>query len=253
MLKRKSRPTHEQAVKAFLDLKKKLGRRPTCAEYNKRCYSYHLIRRAFGDRGWSNLLIAAGEKPMVSPDITRAELIELYHKFKKKLGRQPRGLEFNRACCGTGIITRKFGRSGWKRLVRLAGDQPLVAFGLTEKQLKQEYWDLREKLGRGPKLAEFAKNCHAPKVLDRVFGKPGWQNFLNALGEKIMRARSLSAEHLIQDYLELCSAIKRIPTQDEFRKRHIHTPKVLDRVFGKSGWSNLKHAALVHSRKKPVK
>jgi hypothetical protein len=51
----------------------------------------------------------------------------------------------------------------------------------------------------------------------------------------------MSAEHLIQDFLKLQEALGRRPSIDEYSFQ-CHTPKVLDRVFGKrgkSGWKRM--------------
>ncbi len=53
----------------------------------------------------------------------------------------------------------------------------------------------------------------------------------------------LNAEHLIQDYLDTAHAIGREPNYTHFHTRHRHCLKVLVRVFGKPGWSNLQKAA----------
>jgi hypothetical protein len=98
-------------------------------------------------------------------------------------------------------------------------------------------------LGRRPKLIEYTYECHTPKVLDRVFGKPGWGKMIRTIGKKAMPEDLLTSDHLIGDYLETCNALKRRPTQEEFRKRHCHTAKVYERVFGRPGYSNLVKAA----------
>jgi hypothetical protein len=62
----------------------------------------------------------------------------------------------------------------WRRLVEAAGDKPLFRLNLTSKHLIKDFLVLQEKLGRRPKLIEYTCQCHTPKVLDRVFGKPGF-------------------------------------------------------------------------------
>ncbi len=235
--------TRKRVVRDYLDLKKELGRAPTSEEYAKRHCSISTLHTIFRKDGWHSLLKAAGEKSRRALFVTRAALVQEYHALKTKLGRRPRIEEYEKACYGMFIIIRKFGRPGWRRLLKAAGDEPLVAFNLPAKHLIADFLALQEKLGRRPKAIEYTYQCHTPKVLDRVFGKPGWRRLLEAMGEKAMPNDFLTAEHLIQDYVETCKALGREPSRYKFQQRHRHTTKVFDRVFGKQGWRNLQKAA----------
>lgn len=241
---RAGRLTRDDVVREYRALKKELGRRPTAVEYAERCHSIGLLRNIFGKSGWNSLLKAAGERPKLASLVTKAELIREYHELKKKLGRQPQLAEYQKQCYGIGIIARKFGRPGWRSLVAAAGDEPAVGFNIPARHLIADFLDLQAKLGRRPKLLEYTYQCHTPKVLDRVFGKPGWKMLIKAVGRKAMEKNILTAEHLIADYLDTRAALGHEPSQTEFHARNHHTVKVMVRVFGTPGWSNLKRAAL---------
>jgi len=238
----KSYLTRTQVVKDYLDLKEELGRPPTSMEYVERHHPLGSLWSIFGGCGWNNLLKAAGEKPRHASFITKAMLIRDYRALKKKLGRQPLFAEYRNECYGIGMIASKFGAPAWRRLQVAAGDQPLIASNLSAEHLMEDFLDLQEKLGRRPKLIEYTYQCHTPKVLDRVFGKPGWRGLLKTIGAKAMPKNILTAEHLIQDYLETKKALGREPSQYKFQRRHRHSFKVLTRVFGRPGWRNLQKA-----------
>jgi hypothetical protein len=241
--------TKERAVKDFRRLKKKLGRRPTGREYVAHCHSYHMVRRAFGERGWTSLLAAAGERMPPPPPSSKEEILRSYHALKKKLGHQPTCVEYKNEYWGTGVLGRYFGRPVWRSMLHAAGVEPVHLLNISRAHLAQDFRTLEKKLGRQPLLAEFMEHCHTPKVLDRVFGKPGWKNFLKSLGTRIVRKRALDKEHLFRDYYEIRGVLKREPLQEEFRLRHMHTAKVFDRLFGRPGWSNFQRAALAWKKR----
>lgn len=240
----------EQVVREFLELKKELGRAPSSGEYRERYHTYGALQRIFGKCGWNNLLMAAGEKPKHRSFITKDMLIQDYRALKKKLGRQPQFKDYQKECYGIGLIAGKFGNPAWRKLLKAAGDAPLVEFNLPAKHLIEDFLNLQKKLGRRPKLMEYTYQCHTPKVLDRVFGKPGWNKLIKAIGAKAMPKDILTAEHLIQDYLETRTALGYEPSQTQFHDRHGHTIKVFVRVFGKPGWSNFQKAVRKAGRKR---
>ncbi len=236
--------TRQQVVQDYLSLRQELGRPPKSVEYYKRYHSNAKLRKVFGSFGWNSLLKAAGQRPRHESLITRKDLIGDYLALKKKLGRRPLLRDYQDEGYGIGIITKKFGNPGWRNLILAAGDQPPFGLDLNAKHLMNDFLNLQEKLGRRPKLIEYTYQCHTPKVLDRVFGKPGWNRMIAVIGKKAQPKNILTADHLIQDYQSVKKMLGRDPSQVEFKKVHIHTTKVLVRVFGTPGWSNLKKAAL---------
>ena len=115
----------------------------------------------------------------------------------------------------------------------------------------QDFLELQQSLGRRPNISEYLTQCHTPKVLDRVFGKPGWKRMISAIGAKALPKNIISASHLVDDYIELARRLGRKPAFEEFRRAQQHTHKVLARVFGRLGWSRLVFEAQRTMRKKP--
>lgn len=122
----------------------------------------------------------------------------------------------------------------------------LEAGPLNRAHLVADFLHLQRKLGRRPVIGDFLQHCHTPKVLYRAFGKPGWRRLIKAAGKEALPKKSrscLTAEHLIEDYLDTEKSLGRKPRYAHFRALHRHSPKVLVRVFGKPGWSRLRKAA----------
>lgn len=105
---------------------------------------------------------------------------------------------------------------------------------------------LQRNLNRRPTVGDFLKHCHTPKVLERVFGKPGWRRLVRAVGRAAMPKPyrgSLTREHLIEDYLNTEKAVGRKPGYYHFHALHRHGVKAMTRVFGRPGWTKLRKAA----------
>ena len=137
------------------------------------------------------------------------------------------------------------------RLKEAPGIRPEVK-PLNRAHLLADFIHLQRKLGRRPVIGDFLHHCHTPKVLYRAFGKPGWRRLIKAVGKEALPKNSrsgLTAEHLIEDYLDAEKSLGRKPRYAYFRAMHRHGLKVLVRVFGKPGWSKLRKAADKTKRK----
>lgn len=308
---RKGKIDTEHLLRDYEDLKRKLGRQPTCLEYAKECHSITSVVHVLGRPGWRTLLGLVGAKPRIRTNkFTQESVKDCYGRLKEKLGRSPSVQEYSKHCCSNATLSKLFGGSGWSNLQKSVGDyQPTrryrprgpskssilgafrrirrqlgktpkyaefrrlsgfslknirFRFGenawqkiqeaakaretagrnlLTAEHLIQDFLDLQRALGRRPKISEYLSACHTPKVLDRAFGRPGWKNLIAAIGAEALPKNIISAEHLLDDYLEICRHLGKTPTFAQFRSRHHHTHKVFDRAFGKPGWGNLKKAA----------
>jgi hypothetical protein len=227
----------------YKQLKRTLGRQPFCREFARTHHNIDLLCRVLGRPGWRNIVIAAGDKPRRRPDATERMLIQNYRSLKKKLRRRPHLIEYESACFGEWIITRVFGRPGWRRLVEAAGDK-LPGTNITRDHLINDFLDLQHSLGRRPKCMEYRRQCHSVNALNRLFGKPGWRGLTQALGNNAMPKGPLTPDHLIQDYLETRAALGCEPSHYKFYHRHRHAIKTIDRVFGKPGWKKLQNAAV---------
>jgi hypothetical protein len=121
---------------------------------------------------------------------------------------------------------------------------------MSAEHLIQDFLKLQQALGRRPSISEYLTQCHTPKVLDRVFGKPGWKRMISAIGAKALPKNIISASHLVDDYIETYRLLGKKPKFVEFRRTQRHTMKVLARVFGRLGWSRLAFEAQRTMRKK---
>jgi len=165
--------------------------------------------------------------------------------MRKKVAKVSRAAKKRR----TGIRKKSVGRV-CARLTENPGIR-LKAGPLNRAHLVADFLHLQRKLGRRPVIGDFRQHCHTPKVLYRAFGKPGWRRLIKAVGKealpKISRS-GLTAEHLIEDYLDTEKSLGRKPRYAHFRALHRHGVKVLVRVFGKPGWSKLRKAAYKASK-----
>ncbi|MBI5894014.1 MAG: hypothetical protein HZB79_10310 [Deltaproteobacteria bacterium] len=163
-------------------------------------------------------------------------LISDYYKLEKKLGRQPSCGEYSRECHGNLILDCVFGKPGWKSFLKVLGKNVLQEHTLSKEHLIEDYYSLERELGRQPNAAEYFIKHHNNTVLQRVFGKPGWQFFLKAMGKNLLIEMNLSPQHLIEDYNELERKLGKQPTCTEYISL-CHSIHTLGRVFGKPGWS----------------
>lgn len=255
---RRNKITRESVEDCYRRLKAELGRIPTAQEYSRRCCSGTTLSTLFGGRGWSNLLKSVGDhrptrryKPR-GP--SRTSIVSAFRRIQRQLGKAPKYGQFrNLSGYSRKDLERRFGEDAWQKLLESVkvreGASPRQ---LTAEHLVQDFLDLQQALGRRPRIIEYTYNCHTPKVLDRVFGKPGWKNLISAVGARALPKDVITAAHLVDDYIEIHRHLGRAPAFSEFRSMHRHTHKVLDREFGKPGWSNLKIAAQRKMREHPL-
>lgn len=174
-------------------------------------------------------------------NLTEDHLIVAYKRLRARFKRQPSSVDFKKYCYSLWTVTRIFGDDGWEKLVRASGDTPLrrkAILNLTAQHLMDDFLDLQKKLGRRPRLPEYTKYCHTPKLLDKKFGRPGWRHMLKKLGVEMTRS-TLTADDLIRDYLDLRKEMGKNPTIDQYFKRRRHSYKQLTRVFVKRPWTSL--------------
>lgn len=230
-------------------LKAELGRVPDRKEYEKKCCSGATLDILFEGDGWSGLLksIEDSSRPrtykLKGP--SKASMRKAFRSLSAQLGKAPNLAQY-RKLSGYSLkdLRYRFGENAWQEFLRSSKQQARTRSSLlTADHLIREFLKLQQALGRRPSINEYSTHCHTPKVLDRAFGKPGWKNMISAIGAKALPKNVISASHLVEDYIELSRRLGEKPTAKEFRQMQRHTLKVLDRAFGKPGWSNLTLAA----------
>jgi len=180
--------------------------------------------------------------------ITAKHLIKDYGDLERKLKRQPTCAEYAKNCHSMSAAVPVFGKPAWSKILKAVGRKPNPS-ALTAEHLIQDFLLLQKKLGRRPSVNAYMVRCHTPKVLDRVFGKSGWKNMLRAVGAKALPKHAVTADHLVEDYLELSRRLGRKPVFAEFLRMQEHSLNLINRAFGRPGWRKLTIAAQRKMRK----
>ncbi len=243
--------TKAQLIRCYRGLRTNLGRQPTLKEYAASCYGYGIISAHFHSGAWLRLQSAAGDKPRIGRKVSKKELVKAYRRLREDLGRQPLSKEYYQQCHGVHRVAARYGDGSWRQLVIAAGDQPLNRRNISRQDLIDAFLALQKKLGRRPTLPEYTAQCHTPKVLDRVFGRPGWRGMITALGVKAMPGRLVTPEQLIRNYLETWAALGWEPNQRAFWLRHRHKAGTIERYFGTPHWENFRKAVRAYRRGNP--
>lgn len=238
----RSRKFSKKSVQeCYRRLKAELGRVPDRKEYEEKCCSCTTLNALFEGSGWSRLLKSVGD--YLGP--RTPSMLSAFRAISRQLGKAP-NLGQYRKLSGYSLkdLRYRFGENAWQELLR-SSKIPTKTNPprLTAEHLIRDFLELQQKLGRRPSINEYLSHCHTPKVLDRVFGRPGWKNMISAVGAKALPKHVITTSHLVEDYIELYRRLGKKPIYGEFRRMQRHTRKVLDRAFGKPGWSNLTIAA----------
>jgi Homing endonuclease associated repeat len=243
--------TRESVRSCYRRLKAELGRIPSIEEFEEKCCSTATLTRLFGG-GWNKLLKSVGDyrKPKTSKRKvpTKAMMLSAFRDLRGRLGKAPSFKQYQKLSdYSTKDLSSRFGENAWRGFLTYEDNQRRARpRSISAEHLIQDFLKLQEALGRRPSISEYSFQCHTPKVLDRVFGKSGksgWKRMISAVGAKALPKNVISASHLVKDYIESYRHLGRKPSFTEFRRLQRHTIKVLDRVFGRPGWSNLTSTA----------
>jgi hypothetical protein len=239
--------TRDSVQNCYRRLKAELGRIPSLEEFEEQCCSTATLSRLFG--GWDKLLKSVGDyrkpKTRKRKGPTKAMMLSAFRDLRRQLGKAPSFAQYQKLSgYSHKDLEYRFGENAWRGFVTYennkTGSRP---WSLSAKHLIQDFLKLQQALGRRPSISEYLTQCHTPKVLDRVFGKPGWKNLIAAVGSKALPKNIISASHLVDDYIETHRLLGKNPKFEEFRRMQRHTMKVLARVFGRLGWSRLAFVA----------
>ncbi len=115
---RREKITAGHLIQDFLELQKELGRCPRIVEFQKRHHTNKVIIKAFGGKGWRELLKAIGDRmlPQIHK-LSREHLIGDYRDLCGKLGREPVYKEFSKRYHSLNALNRVFGTPGWRNLI----------------------------------------------------------------------------------------------------------------------------------------
>lgn len=170
--------------------------------------------------------------------ITKEHLIQDYLDLEVELGRQPTITEYIKKKHSSSSIRSYF--CSWNGLLEVVGRECKEL--ITREHLLKHYYDLETELGRQPLYEEYKnKTGHGNRVMDNLFGHPGWRNLVLKAGghvHKKMSIRSLPREHFLQCYFAVKQELGRRPSYEEYRIR-CYTNTALNKAFGCPGWNNL--------------
>lgn len=231
--------TQEMLIKALCSLYNKLNRRPTQQEFFDSGVDKFAVYSRFGN--WKNFLVSAKQDVShlcMKQDWTKGRLQQHFLKLEKTIKKQPSSKTFFKSAhIGEDTLTKFFNKPCWKGFLTSMGKEPLVVhktWPSSKKSIVKVFYSLQNKLKKQPTGFEFIKKGCPLRTLDRVFGKPGWRNFLKYLGKNICR-NDWNKEKLIKAYLILEVKLNRQPTITEATKSGIYV-STLNRYFGKPGW-----------------
>jgi len=215
----KKRPTKQQLIQEYKELKEKLGRVPKARESNNCAFFHRLYWNS-----WEQFLESMGETPYCRRrDVTEEELITEYYKMKKKLGKRPLQKHFSsNKKYGAKFNLKKYEKhfGKWSDFLKHIGE-PISANNMNRKRVsKQElidnYYQMKKVLGRKPlssdmKLKKGSK--YGMSIYEAYFGT--WNKFLKSLGEKA-RELNIPKEKLIKELKAKAKELGRIPKTTEF-------------------------------------
>lgn len=163
---------------------------------------------------------------------TKEDLKEAYFELEKKLKKRPSCTEFFKNTHSSIVsLDQIFGKPGWHTFLNSIGKESYNK-PITKEWLINKYNDLETKLKRQPHRKELNTN---PFVFDKLFGRPGWKNFVEIMGGEFFR-KVWTRKSLVEAFGKLEKKLRRQPTCGEFFKETRSHVMWLNKLFGKPGW-----------------
>lgn len=245
-VKKRKTYSREELISEYRRVKDVLNRTLLVKDFQgpesfSRISSAHYIKD-FGS--WRSLLEELGEElPKRSYHRTQKwsedDLFEEYHKLEERLGRQPVYTDFRgpkrTSKIHASIYERTFGSWG-KFLETVGGVKYKTQKGPGKQALIDNYFEVKRKIGRRPKIREFDQHARYGVGYYRShFG--GYKKFLVEIGE--CNGRPLNRKYTRQQLIDIYSKIKKEighpPSQTELRKHGISESTYI------TGWGNWKN------------
>jgi len=115
------RYTNEELIKAYFELKERLGKQPSRKDIDRyrRGSCSETYRHRWGS--WTNFLTSIGEPSQKKWKLTKKELIDAYFELKKDIGHQPRSTEISRGGYNLSSYIRHF--SSWTKFLSAIGEK----------------------------------------------------------------------------------------------------------------------------------
>lgn len=227
-------PDKKALIKQFHDLKKKLGRRPTNRDVDKRCkYGVGYYRSRWGSYG--RFLVDIGEcQPgrFQQKKYTRKQLLEIYARVKKKTGHPPSQTDLRNNGVSESVYITEWG--SWSRFKESVGDEINYHGKYTREDVMEAYRKARKDAGRVPHLREVIKYLNGTTLpVTRHFG--GIKGLVEAMGDRYVRYNSVSLDTHYWRYLRARNELDRPPLMREYKEITGFWPDAACKRFGGYG------------------
>jgi len=223
--KRKKPRDFNEYVKEYYRIKNKLGKVPTFEELKKESNLSigHKRNSVFYDygNGYISFLKKIGEKPNIKY-YTKDDIINLYYKKKKELGRIPFCKELGISSC---VINRKYGSYGnfLYELGEVDNKNTRKLLKIRNKDIIKDFKSVVKKLGKVPTATEYNSfGKHRNTLINKRFG--AYEDFLRQLGYDPKSAyhrdehknHFLTNEEMFKEYGRVKKILGRTPVCTDF-------------------------------------
>ncbi|MHA1658276.1 MAG: homing endonuclease associated repeat-containing protein [Promethearchaeota archaeon] len=226
--------TKEKLTDNYWEVKKKLGKQPigkTISRYGKYCANSY--DRYFGS--YNKFLESIGE-PLIKKhltNITKENLTDNYFEVKKKLGKQLISKDMNKyGKYSYNYYLKYFG--SWNKFLESIGEPIIRDINITKKKLIENYWKVKKEIGRQPISTDM--NKYSYNSYKKHFGS--WNEFLESIGEPILKSRNITKEKLIENYWKVKKEIGRQPISTDMNKYGKYSRRSYQRYY--DSWNNVK-------------
>ncbi len=232
------KPTKKQVIEKYWSFKKDSGKQPRAVNI----YHGYYFPKYWGS--YNNFLKEIGEPVILEYEkATKDELTAEYFRYKKMVGRQPLGKEFEmNKKYGVKYNGKKYKKvfGGWKEFLKEIGEplnqNNVFAKDITEKELLDNLKELKDKLQRDIswrdlRVKRFSK-YGADKYTSKI-GKEGVQRMFKKVNGKY-RELNIPVNILIDELKEKARVLEHIPSRSEFGNRAIPLSQKLN-----LGWEEI--------------
>ena len=196
---RSFRITNEQLIKAYFELKEKLGKQPTIDDVNSNGnFSASTYRKRWGR--WNLFLKDINEKSLVNRDINKNDLIINFQTVKNKIDKTPTTEDMNKfGEYSISTYEKYFG--GWNKFLETQNIAP-KKHKIPKEDFISEFKRIKSLIKKVPTRAEFDKHSNiSSSSFKTIWGS--WNAFLKDQGEQANHREDITNEELISEYNKL--------------------------------------------------
>lgn len=168
--------------------------------------------------------------------VTKEKLIENYQSVKKLVSKQPIVKDMNNrriSLYSSHQYQTYFG--SWNKFLGFINEPLNVDTAITKEKLIENYYTVKEKLGRQPHHSDINKSLYSLSVYRNYFGS--WNKFLDSICEdiyQVIKYKNISKEKLIENYYKVKEKVGRQPSSIDInnKKNSLYSYSVYKRLFG---------------------